>query len=159
MSVDGQANQALVYVSYAWGDESPAGIEREKIVDDLCEALETHDRIVVGRDKRRQKTGDSIEAFAAEIAKADLVLAVVSSKYLRSTHCMVEELFQAYRRSAYHREEFQKKVCLLLLDDAQADISPSQELIDHWIKLEESLKNKLTKLDSDKTGSPHGWDS
>lgn len=160
MPVDGQPiPQALIYVSYAWGDGTPAGIEREKIVDDLCEALETHDRIVVGRDKRRQKIGDSIEAFAAEIAKADLVLAVVSFNYLKSYHCMVEELYKAYRRSDYSREEFQKKTCLLLLDDAQTHISPSQELIDHWSELVESFKAKLEELDPDKKGSPHGWSS
>lgn len=160
MPVDDQPNpQALVYVSYAWGDDTPEGMEREKIVDELCEVLETRDRIVVGRDKRRQKIGDSIEDFAAQIARADLLLAVVSSKYLRSYHCMVEELFQMYLRSAYQRAEFQKKVCLLLLDDAQTDISPSQELIDHWSELELSHHSNLEKLDPLRTGSPHGWAS
>ncbi|MFZ0407625.1 MAG: hypothetical protein WAM11_05890, partial [Cyanobium sp.] len=72
----------MVYVSYAWGDDTDAGKERELIVDELCEALEKYDGIKVGRDKRRQEIGDSIEGFAADIAKAEIVIAVISKKYL-----------------------------------------------------------------------------
>jgi hypothetical protein len=93
----------LVYVSYAWGDDTDPGKEREQIVDELCEALEKYDGIKVGRDKSRQRFGDSIEGFAAEIATADIIFAVVSKKYLRSYHCMVEELHQAFRRVDYNR--------------------------------------------------------
>jgi hypothetical protein len=133
MAADAQITpRPLVYVSYAWGDETDAGKEREQIVDQLCEALEKYDGIKVCRDKSRQKFGDSIEGFAAEIAMADIMFAVVSKKYLRSYHCMVEELHQAFRRVNYDREEFGKKVCLVLLDDAEPDINVSQDLIDHW---------------------------
>lgn len=148
----------LVYVSYAWGDDTEAGIERELIVDELCEALEKYDGIIVGRDKRRQKIGDSIEGFAADIARADIVLAVVSRKYLRSYHCMVEELHQTYHRVYFEEKEFQKKVCLLLLDDGRSDFdNVSQELIDHWHELYEKLYSKLSRLDPGKTKSAHGW--
>jgi hypothetical protein len=102
------ANQPLVYVSYAWGDDTAAGLEREEIVDSLCGAFR-QDGLEVGRDKRRQKFGDSIERFAADIARADLVLLVVSKKYLRSYHCMVEELLQIYGRCYRSREEFQHR--------------------------------------------------
>ncbi len=151
-------HQALVYVSYAWGDDTPEGMEREKIVDQLCEVLYSHDRINVGRDKRRLEIGDSIEAFAADIARADLVLAVVSSKYLRSYHCMVEEMYKVYLRTGYCWPEFQKKVCLLLLDDGKADIDLSQALIDHWCEFERQYRSKLEQLDPHKKGSPHEWD-
>jgi len=147
----------LVYVSYAWGDETDAGMEREQIVDELCDALEKYDGIKVGRDKNRQKIGDSIEGFAAEIAKADIMFAVVSKKYLRSYHCMVEELHQTFRRSNYGREEFRKRVCLLLLDDAIPDISISNDLRSYWNELYDEEHSKLKDLDPDKTGSPHGW--
>jgi hypothetical protein len=149
----------LVYVSYAWGDETDAGKERELIVDKLCEALKKYDGIKVGRDKNRQKFGDSIEGFAAEIAMADIMFAVVSKKYLRSYHCMVEELHQAFRRVNYNREEFGKKVCLVLLDDAEPDINVSQDLIDHWDRLSQERDSKLRRTDPGKTKSPHGWTS
>jgi hypothetical protein len=149
----------LVYVSYAWGDETDAGKERELIVDKLCEVLKKYDGIKVGRDKSRQKFGDSIEGFAAEIAMADIMFAVVSKKYLRSYHCMVEELHQAFRRVNYNREEFGKKVCLVLLDDAEPDINVSQDLIDHWDRLSQERDSKLQRTDPGKTKSPHGWSS
>ena len=158
MAADAQNSpKPLVYVSYAWGDETDAGREREQIVDELCQALEKYDDIIVGRDKRRQKIGDSIEGFAADIAKADIILAVISKKYLRSYHCMVEELHQTFRRSNFVREEFRKRVCLLLLDGAEHDISISDELRIHWNKFYEEEHSKLSDLDPGKTGSPHGW--
>ena len=45
----------LVYVSYAWGDTTPDGRERELIVDELCAALEEQEQIIVGRDKKTTK--------------------------------------------------------------------------------------------------------
>jgi hypothetical protein len=148
----------LVYVSYAWGDdETDAGKEREKIVDELCDALEKYDGIIVGKDKRRQQIGDSIEDFAADIARADIIICVISKKYLRSYHCMVEELHQAYCRAYYKKEEFSKRVCLLLLDDAKPDIAVSQELIDHWLGYSQDLDSKLQQTDPGKTKSPQRW--
>ncbi|MFN7895083.1 MAG: TIR domain-containing protein [Cyanobacteriota bacterium] len=159
MAADAQNSpKPLVYVSYAWGDETDAGREREQIVDELCQALEKYDDIIVGRDKRRQKIGDSIEGFAADISKAEIILAVISKKYLRSYHCMVEELYQAYCRSFSRKEEFNKKVCLLLLDDAIDDINVSQELIDHWLDFEQELNSKLLQIDPNKN-SRYGWES
>ena len=146
----------LLYVSYAWGDDSAAGLEREAIVDNLCSALR-QDGLEVGRDKRRQKFGDSIEGFAADIARADLVLLVVSKKYLRSYHCMVEELFQIYRRCNKNREEFQHRTCLLLLDDAFADIRVTDELKDHWLGFKQREEQQLQQLDPERTSSPHAW--
>jgi hypothetical protein len=159
MAADAQNTpKPLVYVSYAWGGDTDAGREREQIVDELCQALEKYDDIIVGRDKRRQKIGDSIEGFAADISKAEIILAVISKKYLRSYHCMVEELYQAYCRSFSRKEEFNKKVCLLLLDDAIDDINVSQELIDHWLDFEQELTSKLLQIDPDKN-SRDGWES
>ena len=146
----------LLYVSYAWGDDSAEGLEREAIVDNLCSALR-QDGLEVGRDKRRQKFGDSIEGFAADIARADLVLLVVSKKYLRSYHCMVEELAQIYRRCNRNREEFQYRTCLLLLDDAFVDIRVTDELKDHWQDFKQREEKQLQELDPGRTSSPHAW--
>jgi len=149
----------LVYVSYAWGEDTDPGKDREQIVDELCEALEKYDGIKVGRDKSRQRFGDSIEGFAAEIATADIIFAVVGKKYLRSYHCMVEELHQAFRRVDYNRKEFREKVCLVLMDDAQPDINVSTDLIDHWDRLSQERDSNLRRTDPGKTKSPHGWTS
>ncbi|MFM9104759.1 MAG: hypothetical protein ACKOPS_27015, partial [Cyanobium sp.] len=72
------------YISYAWGDDaSPEGRDREAIVDELCRSF-TEVGIVIGRDKNDVKAGDSIEAFGKRIAKAQLILAVISHRSLRS---------------------------------------------------------------------------
>jgi hypothetical protein len=160
MAADAQNSpKPLIYVSYAWGDKTDAGKEREQIVDELCEALEKYDGIKVGRDKSRQRFGDSIEGFAAEIATADIIFAVVSKKYLRSYHCMVEELHQAFRRVDCNRKEFGEKVYLVLLDEAEPDINVSLDLIDHWDRLSQERHSKLRRTDPGKTKSPHGWAS
>ena len=150
------SHHPLLYVSYAWGHDSDAGRNREAIVDDLCSAL-LQDGLEVGRDKRRQRFGDSIEKFAADIARADLVLLVVSQKYLRSYHCMVEELYQIYQRCYRDRVEFQQRTCLLLFDDADADIGVTDELIKHWKNFEQHEEQQLQRLDPRRTSSPHAW--
>jgi len=147
-------NDPLVYVSYAWGDDSPEGKEREQVVDELCEALQTQDGIEVGRDKRRQAIGDSIEDFAAEIARARVVLVVMSAKYLRSWHCMGEELLQKYRCCNFKPDRFTKETLLLLLDDARADFRISEDLQIHWENFYANEKRKL-RHDRNRTGSPH----
>jgi hypothetical protein len=158
MAADAQNSpKPLVYVSYAWGDETDAGKEQELIVDELCEALEKYDGIIVGRDKRRQQIGDSIKDFAADIARADIIIAVVNKKYLRSYECMVVELHDTFRRSNYTREEFSKRVFLLLLEDAKHDITVSQELIAHWCGCSQELDSKLQQIDPSKTKSLHEW--
>jgi hypothetical protein len=147
----------LIYVSYAWGDDSPGGMEREQIVDELCNTLKNHDDIHVCRDKQTQRIGDSIEQFAANLSRADLLLAVVSKKYLRSYHCMVEELYQMYCRTFRWRDEFKTKVCLLLLDDGKADICISDELIQYWEIYIDKENARLNKLDPFKIYSPYSW--
>lgn len=111
------ATKPLVYVSYAWrsrthADEAEAqpaeSPDREQLVDDLCHVLAQEDGILVGRDKQLMRTGDSIEDFAADIAKSRLIIAVISKKSLRSDWCMKDELLQAFRRRDFDPEEFGK---------------------------------------------------
>ncbi len=131
------------YISYAWGDdESPEGIEREAIVDDLCRSF-AEAGIVIGRDKNEVKIGDSIEAFGERIAKAPLILAVISHRSLRSEWCMLYELYAAYTRRGGVSKEFAEDVVALVLDDALPDLKNRKALIAHWkdwcIDLEEEL--------------------
>lgn len=159
MPADRSTRQApLVYVSYAWGDdETPEGQEREQIVDDLCAALEEEESIVVGRDKRRVKPGDSIVDFAAEIARSELVLAVISHKSLRSEYCMVHELLQAFRVRNFNTDKFGSSVLALVLADASNDLKKQGDLITKWTELEKEKKAELELADPDKTGSRESW--
>jgi hypothetical protein len=156
------ANQPLVYVSYAWRSRSPDGQaaalspsdDREAIVDELCRVLDQEDRIVVGRDRKLVKTGDSIVDFARDIARGGLILAVISHKSLRSDWCMVHELLQAFRRRNFDFEEFGSDVLALVLNDALSDIEDSRDLLKHWLAKLEAKKELLQLAESQGRGSP-----
>ncbi|MFN6338416.1 MAG: toll/interleukin-1 receptor domain-containing protein [Cyanobacteriota bacterium] len=120
------------YISYAWGDDkSDAGREREEIVDALCRSF-AEVGIVIGRDKNEVKPGDSIEAFGARIAKAPLILAVISARSLRSEWCMLYELYEAYTRRGGSDKEFNSDVVALVLEDAEGDLKDEGELVKYW---------------------------
>lgn len=73
--------EPIVYVSYSWS--------QSKEMDDICLALETHS-IKYKRDKKDCGYRQNIKRFEEEIGKGNIVIAVLSDKYLRSIHCMYE---------------------------------------------------------------------
>ena len=139
-----------VYVSYAWGEDStPEGKRREEIVDRLCEAVRASGR-EIGRDKERMRGGDSIERFAHEISRAARIIAIISEKSLHSDFCMAHELFRAYRRCDYRRDEFQEKVIALVMDDARPFLKDELTLValaEHWKEKFEKLHKSLLSID------------
>ena len=154
-----------MYVSYAWRSRSPDGQaaelspsdDREVIVDELCRVLDLEDQIVVGRDKKLVKTGDSIVDFADDIARGGLILAVISHKSLRSDWCMVHELLQAFRRRNFDSEEFGSGVLALVLEDALDDFRDPRELVKHWLARLEQEQELMQLADPDRKGSPESW--
>jgi hypothetical protein len=159
-------SKPLVYVSYAWRDrdaqdqpdqETSHVVDRKQIVDELCAMLEEEDQILVGRDKKLVKTGDSIEDFAGEIAKSGLILAVISKKSLRSKWCMKDEMLQAFRRRNYRTIEFGLDVLPLILDDAEADFEDETSLIDFWSERIDKERKKLEGVDPQRKFSPESW--
>jgi len=139
-----------IYVSYAWGEDSTEeGRKREEVVDRLCEAVRLSKR-EIGRDRERMRGGDSIERFAQEISKAKRIIAVISEKSLHSDFCMVHELFRAYRRCDYQRQEFQEKVIALIMDDAKPLLKDELALVElakHWKQKVENLYEGLRSID------------
>jgi internalin A len=83
------------FVSYAWGDDTEDGRERELIVNQLCDAA-TGRGITIIRDKTAMHPGDRISKFMERIGRGDRVFIVLSDKYLKSTYCMTE-LFEVWR--------------------------------------------------------------
>jgi internalin A len=83
------------FVSYAWGDDSEDGHERDAVVDRFCDAAAAKG-ITVVRDKTAMQPGDRISKFMERIGRGDRVLIVLSDKYIKSTYCMAE-LFGVWR--------------------------------------------------------------
>ena len=156
----------LVYVSYAWRDRDAQDqpdqgtlevVDREQIVDELCALLAEENQILVGRDKKLVKTGDSIEDFAGEIAKSGLILAVISKKSLRSKWYMKDELLQAFRRRNYGGTDFRLDVLPLILDDAEADFEDKESLIDFWSERIDRERKNLERVDPQRKFSRESW--
>jgi len=121
-----------VFISYAWGDDTPAGKQRAAVVDGLCSEL---DRACfdVQIDRRILKTGDSISAFMKNFGTADHVVAVISEKYLRSPYCMAE-LHSLWQSCNADEARFRLRVHPLMLDDAKAGRTPERLLwARHWV--------------------------
>jgi hypothetical protein len=84
------------FVSYAWGDDTDEGREREAAVDLFCNAAKAKG-IAIIRDRAAMAPGDRISEFMARIGRGDRVIVFLSDKYLKSTYCMTE-LFEVWRQ-------------------------------------------------------------
>jgi tetratricopeptide (TPR) repeat protein len=139
-----------IYVSYGWGEDQTAeGRRREEIVDRLCERVRASGH-GIGRDKDHQHGGDSIERFAQRISKAKCIVAVISEKYLRSTNCMVRELFTAFRRCDYSCDEFKQKIIALVMDDAKPFLHSEESILgvaNDWKRKYEEQVRQLEVVD------------
>lgn len=128
-----------VFISYAWGDDTPAGQQRTKVVEDLCARLGQHG-IKVHRDRDEMRPGDLISEFMDRLSEGDFVLTVISDKYLTSEYCMYE-LFRIYRNCADKPDSFLKKVISLILPDSKIDSAVSRlRRAIHWTGQEKELK-------------------
>jgi internalin A len=104
------------FVSYAWGDSSPSGVEREQVVDKLCAAAHLRGVRII-RDKDALRIGDRISEFMKRIGEADRVFVIISEKYLRSPYCMFE-LFEVWRNCRQDSQEFLSHIRVYTLPDA-----------------------------------------
>ena len=106
-----------VFISYAWGDDSPEGIRRTPVVDRLQEELEKSG-FAVQRDRDAQLPGDRISQFMKRLTEADRVVAVISEKYLHSFDCMYE-IYRIYQGSRADGEGFARRVVPVVLPEVK----------------------------------------
>ncbi len=133
----------IVHISYAWGGEKEAMVER------LCRVLETDYQ--VRRDKTAVRTGDWISTFMREVGRGAQVIVVISEKYLGSTYCM-SELSHVYQRSLQDKDEFTQRVIPLILEDATISTTGQRlKHVRHW-------RDELRALEGETTGlEPSMW--
>lgn len=133
-----------VYVSYAWGGESDA------LVDEFERRLPENFKLI--RDKSAMRPGDWISRFMADIGRADLVLVVLSDKYLRSVYCM-RELLHLFNTSLGEREGFMRKVVPLSVGDLRVSRALDRAAhVKHWKQEHGKLDAALADLDHASVG-------
>lgn len=104
-------------VSYAWGDATPEGRERDALVDRLCDEAQARGTIIL-RDKDVLGLGERISKFMERIGRADRVFIVLSDKYLESPFCMFE-LNEVWRTSKLEGETFLQRIRVYTLPCAK----------------------------------------
>jgi internalin A len=106
-----------VFISYAHGDQSPEGKERQRIVDEIAKALGNHpQQINVRIDRDELRPGHLISAFMDRLAAADRIIVVISDQYLRSEYCMYE-LFMIYQNCRKQADDFHQRIIPIILPD------------------------------------------
>jgi len=105
VSVGDNAGQAI-YLSYAWGGESEAYVNR-------VDAAFQSKGITIIRDKRNLGYKGLIKQFMEQIGRGKCVITVISDKYLKSSNCMFELVQIAENGNFYDR------IFPIVLPDAQ----------------------------------------
>jgi internalin A len=135
-----------IFISCAWGDESSVlGRQRQQVVEALCQKLESESWEVV-RDKTGMRLGDLISTFIKSISRADLVIVVISNKYLRSPYCM-PELYGIYQRVGGEKTDFLNHIVPLMLDDAKFSFPLDRiKITEYWTQEFMTLENSIKLL-------------
>ncbi len=118
------------FVSYAWGDDTPEGKQREAYVDALCTETNRWGR-KVPRDKQTMGLGDCISAFMRLLGQRKRVFVILSDKYLLSRNCMFE-LLEIWRNSRHDNAEFLSRIKVYKLDDIHLHPQSARETYQDW---------------------------
>lgn len=128
-----------VFISYAWGDDTPEGKKRAEVVDELYTALET-DGFRPVRDRDEMRPGERISAFMRRLTRADLVVAVISEKYLRSTYCMYE-IYKLWQRCQGDADELVERLVPVVLPEVRiGSVLERVPYSEHWRAQQERLE-------------------
>jgi internalin A len=121
------------YVSYAWGDATDDGHDREAVVNRLCEAADKRG-IEIIRDRTAMRNGDRISKFMDRIGRGDRVFIVLSDKYLKSPYCM-HELFDVWRNCRENADEFIARTRVFVHSSAKiGTVLERAQYVIHWRK-------------------------
>jgi hypothetical protein len=131
-----------VYISYAWGDPTYEGQRRGQLVDDLCQTLSASG-IKVLIDREQVKPGERISAFMDAISKGDVIIVVLSNRYLESEACMYE-LNGIWTRACHDEHLFLARVIPLTLPDAK--LKTTQDFLargEFWLTQQRDLESRM----------------
>ncbi len=113
---------AEIYLSYGWGGESDA------IVDKIYESFKEKGYNII-RDRKHLEYKGNIKDFMQSIGKGKYVITVISDKYLKSENCMYEML------EIKNRGDMNDRIFPVVLGDARIyDELERIEYIKYWEK-------------------------
>jgi internalin A len=118
------------FVSYAWGDTTPEGKQREAYVDQLCAEANRRDHKIL-RDKEAIGLGDRISEFMQRLGQGKRVYIILSNKYLQSRNCMFE-LLEIYRNSRQQPEEFLHRIKVYKLAEVHLHPQKARQTWQDW---------------------------
>lgn len=125
-----------VFISHAWGglsDQVTEAITKKFIEKNIPYVL----------DKNHLGYRGSIHEFMVQLGKADMVIIILSNKYLRSEFCMFE-LIQIYKN-----DRLRDRIYPIVLDEVSISKSTDRiELVKYWEDQIEQLQVKLKELHS-----------
>lgn len=131
-----ELNLQGVFISHAWGGQS----------DDVVAAITDRFKqknIPFVLDKNHLGYRGSIQEFMIQLGKADMVIIVLSNKYLRSEFCMFE-LIQIYKH-----DRLRDRIYPIVLDEVNISRSTDRiELVKYWEDQITQLQSKLKELNS-----------
>lgn len=131
-----------VYISYAWGDESPEGKVRAQIVDALQVALK-QDGFTPIMDRDKAVAGERISAFIRQLSLADQVVVLISDKYLRSHYCM-HEMYRLWQRSQVDVDQLLEFVVPVVLPEVQvASFEQRAPYLEYWAEKAQKLETLI----------------
>ncbi|MEJ8846300.1 COR domain-containing protein [Variovorax rhizosphaerae] len=129
-----------IFISYAWGDKAEAGESREAIVDRLYDRLVERGQRVV-RDRKDAGYRAVISEFMQRIGRGELVVAVISDKYLRSPYCMFE-LLEIKRHG-----DMRERLFPIVLPDAKIrEMSDQLDYVLFWQQQKRKIEEKVRAI-------------
>ncbi len=128
--------QKSIYISHAWGGTS------DEILAQLVQRLEA-EKIGFILDKRDLAYRQSIHDFMVRLGKADMVIIILSNKYLKSEYCMFELI------QIYHNESLTDRIFPIVLDEVKISSSVDRlDFVKFWENQLIELQNKVKELNS-----------
>jgi internalin A len=144
-----------IFISYAWGDETPEGMTRAQIVEALYSALEK-DGFRPVRNRNEMRPGERISAFIRRLTRADLVVAVISKKYLRSPYCMYE-IYSLWQKCQGNPDELLQRLVPIVLPEVRiGSFRERVTYLKHWTAQARELEELVR--DPDLSPSSESWE-
>ncbi len=128
--------QTSIFISHAWGGVS------DEVLAQLVKRLESENiRFIL--DKRDLSYRQSIRDFMVQLGEADMVIIILSNKYLKSEYCMFELL------EIHKNENLNERIFPIVLEEVKISSSSDRiEFVKYWENQLIELQNKVKELNS-----------